>query len=140
MLNLKHKLKFFAFAFLAILLINCKGKESEEKAETPIAEASFEEIDSVKTDEMVIDDIVATGSEDFDQMLNDYESYVNEYVSFYKKAKNGDQSALAEYPTLMEKATKLQESMQEAQNNNQLSTSQITRMSKIQMKMLEAMK
>lgn len=51
----------------------------------------------------------------------------------------GDQSALAEYPAMMQKATNLQESMQKAQGNNQLSVEQITRMSKIQNKMLQAM-
>ena len=51
---------------------------------------------------------------------------------------NGDQSAIADYPALMEKATNLQASMQKAQNDNQLSAQQITRMMKIQTKMMQA--
>jgi len=80
----------------------------------------------------------SSGSEDWDKMLDDYEDYVDEYIKFYKKAMNGDQSAMSEYPTLMEKATKLQTSMEKAQSNNELTASQITRMTKIQTKMMNA--
>jgi hypothetical protein len=85
------------------------------------------------------DEVSDTGSEDYDKMLDDYDEYVTEYVKFYKKAMKGDNSAMAEYPAMMEKATKLQESMQQAQGNNQLSATQIGRMAKIQTKMLQAM-
>lgn len=86
------------------------------------------------------DEVISTsGSEDYDKMLDDYDEYVTEYVKFYKKAMKGDNSAMSEYPAMMEKATKLQESMQEAQGNNQLSATQIGRMAKIQTKMLQAM-
>ena len=71
-------------------------------------------------------------------MLDDYDEYVTEYIKFYKKAMKGDNSALAEYPAMMEKATKLSESMTEAQNDNKLSAAQIARMMKIQTKMLQA--
>lgn len=79
-----------------------------------------------------------TGSEDWDKMLDDYDEYVTEYIKFYKKAMKGDNSALAEYPAMMEKATKLSESMTAAQNDNKLSAEQIGRMMKIQTKMLQA--
>ena len=72
-------------------------------------------------------------------MLDDYDEYVTEYVKFYKKAMKGDNSAMAEYPAMMEKATKLQESMEKAQGNDQLSAKQISRMMKIQAKMVEGM-
>lgn len=81
--------------------------------------------------------VSTSGSEDFDKMLNDYDQYVTEYIKFYKKAMKGDNSAMSEYPSMMEKATNLQQSMQEAQGNGQLSTEQIARMVKIQAKMLK---
>ena len=71
-------------------------------------------------------------------MLDDYEEYVDEYIKFYKKAMKGDNSAMADYPAMMEKATALQTSMANAQSNNELSTTQIQRMMKIQMKMTNA--
>ena len=79
-----------------------------------------------------------SGSKDWDKMLDDYDDYVDEYIKFYKKAMNGDQSAMSEYPALMEKATNLQKSMEKAQNNNELSTAQVNRMMKIQTKMANA--
>ena len=79
-----------------------------------------------------------SGSEDWDKMLDDYDEYVTEYIKFYKKAMKGDNSALSEYPAMMEKATKLSESMSAAQNDNKLSATQIARMMKIQTKMLQA--
>lgn len=80
-----------------------------------------------------------TGSENWDKMLDDYDEYVTSYVKLYKKAMKGDNNALSEYPAMMEKATDLQESMTNAQNDNQLSQIQLTRMAKIQGKMLAAM-
>ena len=71
-------------------------------------------------------------------MLDDYEDYVDEYIKFYKKAMEGDNSALTQYPALMQKATALQQSMAKAQNNNELSATQIQRMMKIQTKMTNA--
>lgn len=52
------------------------------------------------------------GSENWNKMLDDYDAYVTDYIKLYKKAMKGDQSAISEYPALMEKANALQESMQ----------------------------
>jgi len=82
--------------------------------------------------------VASSGSKDWDEMLDDYEEYVDEYIKFYKKAMKGDNSAMSEYPAMMEKATALQTSMAKAQNNNELSTTQIQRMMKIQTKMTNA--
>ena len=82
--------------------------------------------------------ISSNGSEDWDKMLDDYEDYVDEYLKFFKKAMDGDVNALSEYPKLMNKANNLQQSMEKAQNNDELSASQIQRMMKIQMKMANA--
>jgi len=83
--------------------------------------------------------LLNSGSEDYDKMLQKYDEYVTEYIKFYKKAIKGDNSAMSEYPAMMEKANALQESMKEAQGNNQLSVKQIARMSEIQTKMLKAL-
>jgi hypothetical protein len=83
--------------------------------------------------------LLNSGSEDYDKMLQNYDEYVTEYIKFYKKAMKGDNTAMSEYPAMMEKANALQESMQEAQGNNQLSVKQIAKMSEIQTKMLKGM-
>lgn len=82
---------------------------------------------------------VYSDTENWDNVLNDYEKYVDEYVKFYKKAKTGDATAMSEYPSLMENAQELEESLKSAQNDNSLSPKQITRMIKIQTKMLKAL-
>jgi hypothetical protein len=86
------------------------------------------------------DDTISSdkGSEDWDIMLDDYEEYVDEYIKFYKKAMKGDNSAMAEFPAMLEKASNLQTSMANAQSSDELSISQIERMMRIQTKMTKA--
>ena len=80
--------------------------------------------------------ISSSDSIDWDALLQSYEEYVDEYISFVKKAANGDMDALTEYPALMEKAQEFSVKMQNAQND--MSTSQWTRYNKITTKMLKA--
>lgn len=114
-----------------LFTVSSTVKKKEEPTSTTSSSNSSAETTTSNT-------TASSGSEDWDQMLDDYEEYVDEYIKFYKKAMNGDQSAMSEYPTLMEKATKLQTSMEKAQSNNELTASQITRMTKIQTKMMNA--
>ena len=80
----------------------------------------------------------SSGSQNWDNVLNDYDKYVDEYIKFYKKAIKGDQSALSEYPALMQKATDLQTTLAKAQQDNNLSVAQVSRMSNIAMKLVQA--
>lgn len=81
---------------------------------------------------------VSTDSENWDNVLDNYDKYVDEYIKFFKKAKAGDATAMMEYPALMEKATSFQTSLESAKDDNSLSASQSARMMKIQMKMIKA--
>lgn len=78
----------------------------------------------------------SSSSKDWDALLNSYEQCVDKYISFAKKAANGDMSALAEYPSLLEKAQELSEQMEGAQGD--MSTSQWARYAKITSKMTQA--
>lgn len=78
----------------------------------------------------------SSDSEDWDELLDSYESYVDKYITYVKKASNGDMSALAEYPSLMEKAQELSDKLEKAKG--QMSTSQLNRYTKIQSKMMRA--
>ncbi len=62
-------------------------------------------------------DIALTGDEDWDDILTSYEQYVDDYIKLAKAAKNGDASAIAEYPAMMENATELQSKLQNAGSN-----------------------
>jgi hypothetical protein len=69
-------------------------------------------------------------------LLSSYEEYVDEYISFAKKAAKGDVRAIAKYPSLLKKAKALEEDLDEAKGD--LSASQLARYNKISMKMLKA--
>jgi hypothetical protein len=153
MKKIKQTLSLLITALIFISLSTSCGSEDKTKdevkdqVEAPQEEAADistmqdEEADNSNmeaTDDDVASVSDASGSENWDQMLNDYEQYVDEYIKFYKLAMKGDASALSEYPEMMEKATNLSESMQKAQNDNQLSVKQLNRMAKIQTRMLQA--
>ena len=84
------------------------------------------------------DDIISTssGSEDWDNLLQSYEQYVDKYISYLKKASKGDMSALSEYPALMEKAQKFSDKMKNAESS--MSASQWAKYNEITQKMLKA--
>ena len=81
-------------------------------------------------------DTSSSGSEDWDALLASYESYVDKYISYVKKAAKGDMTALAEYPSLMEKAQEYSEKLEKAKGA--MSASQWARYNKITMKMMKA--
>jgi hypothetical protein len=135
-----------ALALFGVLILTTSCKKSNQNIDEPITEKTSS-IDTAMTTEEDIaeiptsENIETSTSEnmDYDKVLDDYDQYVTEYVKFYKKAMKGDNSAMSEYPIIMEKATELQKSMGEAQGNNELSIEQSRRMSEIQNKMLKAM-
>jgi len=77
-------------------------------------------------------------NQNWDEFLNEYEEYVDEYLQLMTKAKKGDMSALEHYPSLLEKAEKMDKNLLKAQSNNELSSKQISKMMKIQTKLLNA--
>lgn len=77
-----------------------------------------------------------SGSEDWDSLLNSYEQYVDKYISYVKKAANGDMSALTEYPALMEKADEFSNKLSAAKGD--MSSAQWARYMKITNKMATA--
>lgn len=75
----------------------------------------------------------------WDKVLDDYEAYVDKYLDVIKKSKNDDSlEALLDYPELLEKTKKLEESLEEAKTSNSLSAKQVRRMAEIQVKMINA--
>lgn len=77
-----------------------------------------------------------SGSEDWDALLDSYDSFVTKYISFMKKAAKGDASAMAEYPSLMEKVQEYSNRISGAQG--EMSASQWARYMKITSKMTTA--
>lgn len=77
-----------------------------------------------------------SGSEDWDAVLESYESYIDQYIKLMKKAKNGSASAMTEYVEMMEKATDLTEKLESA--GDELSPSQMTKFMKLQTRLASA--
>lgn len=82
------------------------------------------------------DDSSSSGDEDWDSLIDSYEEYVDKYISYMEKAMKGDMSALAEYPSLLEKVEEYSTKMNKAKGN--MSSSQMSRYMKITNKMTEA--
>lgn len=81
------------------------------------------------------DDSSSSGDEDWDSLIDSYEEYVDKYISYMEKAMKGDMSALAEYPSLLEKVEEYSTKMNKAKGN--MSSSQMSRYMKITNKMTE---
>ena len=75
---------------------------------------------------------------DWNKVIDNYEQYFDEYIVFIKKANNGDMSAMEKYPELLNKAKKLEISLEKAKNESALTSSQISRLTKIQQKLVDA--
>lgn len=73
-----------------------------------------------------------------DELLDKYEEYYDTYISLMKKAKNGDMSAVVEYDKYLKKSQELSKKIEQAKGD--LTTSQLARFQKIQMKLMKAMK
>ena len=78
----------------------------------------------------------SSGSKQWDKVLDDFEKYVDQYISLLKKSKSGDLSAMTEYVSFLEKAEKLEKDLDRAED--ELSASQLQRYLKITQKMTNA--
>lgn len=123
-----------------LILLNACGNKEIEKEDTNqiISEETISETleDTIIEDPGMDTEIIVAGN-DFDPVLDDYEEYVDEYIVFYKKAMAGDESALAEYTSMLEKAQELQTSLETS--SNEMTAKQASRMLKIQQKLINAM-
>ncbi len=82
------------------------------------------------------DDDDDSGSADWDEILDEYERYMNQYVKLLKKAQNGDMSAAADMAELLEQCNELNKKLSSANDN--MSVAQATRFQKIAAKMASA--
>ena len=95
-----------------------------------VSESSGVKEESTDTDES------NESSGDFDDLLDSFESFCNDYISLLRKASNGDMTALSEYPAVMKNAQDLSEKLEQAQGS--ATAEQWDRFLKIQRKFLNA--
>lgn len=80
---------------------------------------------------------VSVADEDWDKILDEYDSYCTKLVAAAKKAKAGDVTVMTEYASLLESAESLQKKLENAGSN--LSAAQAARLSKIAAKMSQSL-
>ncbi|GHV61020.1 hypothetical protein FACS1894195_0860 [Bacteroidia bacterium] len=113
---------------VATFIITSKKKEEDKESTTTSSKSSSGDNNETASS--------SKGNTKYDKMLDDYEKYVDEYIKFYKKAMAGDQSALLQYPKLLEKTTKLSDSMEKIKDD-EMSPKQITRYMEITLKLTD---
>ncbi len=82
------------------------------------------------------EEIAESNSENWDDFLNSYESYVDKYIAALKKASNGDMSALTEYASLLEEAQDYGDKLSKATGS--LTAAQLKRYTQIHDKLIKA--
>ena len=96
------------------------------------------EVSSTEKDSKNSEQNFSSSDDDFDQMLDDYEEYTEQYLKLYEKAMSGDNSAMTEYPKLMEKAQDLQSSIDQAQKGGKLNKQQLKRLNTLMMRYMDS--
>lgn len=79
----------------------------------------------------------AKNSVDYDKWIDEYEAYFNELSKYYKKIKNGDQSAYANYARALQEFNSLTDKLHGAEN--EMTPAQIMRTSRIIQKFSQEM-
>ncbi len=128
---------------IAMTLASCGGSTETEAQDSlddlmENYEENLEETDaSTQEDEVEIADD-SSPSDEWNETLDDYEEYVDNYVSLIKKQKADptDMSIMTEYQELMQKGTKWSTKMSEMSSD--FGPEQLSRMQKIQSKLSKA--
>lgn len=123
----------FTVLFMAVM-VSCSSGGDSKKVSSFDEERSFEATES--SEESANETFSNTETPDWDDLLDSYEQFVDQYISLVKKASKGDVTAIAEYPSVMEKATEFAEKMKGAQSD--MSSSQWARYMEITNKMSKA--
>ena len=127
---------FAAIIIAAMVFTSCGGSSTPKSVDnSKDSILTITENDSVSADASV-EEGAANKNEDFDAVLKSYETYIDKYIVLMKKAKNGDASALADYPAMMKSATDLQTKLGSA--GDKLSTAQMTKFVELQNKLVKA--
>lgn len=123
----------FTVLFMAVM-VSCSSGGDSKKVSSFDEERSSEATES--SEESANETFSNTETPNWDDLLDSYEQFVDQYISLVKKASKGDVTAIAEYPSVMEKATEFAEKMKGAQSD--MSSSQWARYMEITNKMSKA--
>ncbi len=92
---------------LSILLLSCNNEKSDEELyHESMEKEALEKAEQSEQSEPKEKEPVKAGNS-YDEMLDNYEKFVDSYIIVMKKMKNNDMSVMDEYTDLMEKAENL---------------------------------
>lgn len=83
-------------------------------------------------------DVIETSGENWDEILDAYERYVNKLISYMEKIENGDMSAMSDYTNMMQEAERFSDKIKKAKASGLMSASQMERYQRILNKLLQA--
>jgi flagellar biosynthesis chaperone FliJ len=127
-------IKFISIIAIATLVFcACGGKKEQQSTVVETTEqAQISSSSSTTSSETT----TSTTTKDWDSVLDQYETFVDDYVNALKKASKGDMSVYADMESLMEKAEELGDELDDVKN--ELTPSQAKRYMSILEKMTNA--
>ncbi len=146
----KTFLSLISITLSAVFLISCgksDKKSTENESEDYVVvddESSDYSIGSSYSSSVSTDDdetsnttfSESSSDEDWDDILNSYEKFANEYIALLKKAAKGDASALSKYTDYLQEAESFANKLNSASGN--ISSAQLARFNRIQQKIVSA--
>ena len=78
----------------------------------------------------------ASGSSEWDDIIDDYDELYTDYIKLIKKAKGNDMEALSEYPKIFSKIMEISQKLENA--GDDLTPEQMTRFMEVQVKAMQA--
>lgn len=141
----KSLFKSLGVCFAITAMTSCGGDSTEatlENSNEQSGESAGRSSDEAVVDTPVVEtveveEITAGSSEDWDSVLDEYDTYCTKLASLAKKAKAGDMTAIADYASALESAQALNEKLESATGT--MTAAQAARFSKIAAKMASAM-
>lgn len=136
-LNQDEKEKFEGIMDSTLKSSSCSSIVSNIDLETMLSNTDVQP--SNNTDNSTSIDYGKVSSEngnDWNKIIDDYGTFIDQYIELLKKAKNGDASAMSDYPDVMQKAQDLGEQLQNAQSD--LTPEQASKFLKLQEKLSQA--
>lgn len=126
------KAKYVSISASSASFANEKSSSYVDKVDEYGDDDSDEENEDMENDGV----IVSSSSTDWDDVLDEYEQFVDKYISLLKKASSGDLNAMTEYVSYMEKAESLSDKLSNAED--EMTIAQMSRYMEILNKMAEA--
>lgn len=127
----------FIVALCALLLSSCSQQNDDSEAEDELEQFSTDTAEESATDiEYTAEDTIDSNSEDWDEILDSYEEYVDEYIKLMKQVSAGDMNAYSSLATYTEKLAEFGKKLDAASDD--ITAAQLARYNKISMKMATA--